>query len=241
MKSDDLDDPRRGFLVNALSIGAFSATASAGLLQSLWAMGKIPEKLVPGQSIYDIKGTVLVDGKPATIKTKIGPNSHIKTGRKSHLIFAVEKDAFILRSNSDLKLGSTGLVIQGMRMLSGKLLSVFGKRAKPFKVQTTTATIGIRGTGVYLEADPEETYICTCYGKTTLSSNNDPNVSEDIVARHHDAPRYITNANSGKIIRPAPFINHTDAELALIEELVGRTTPFSFAGGGYDAPRKKTY
>lgn len=241
MQSDDIDDPRRDFLVRALTMGLYSGAVSSSLIQSLWAMGKIPEKLVPGQSIYDLKGSVSVDGQPATIKTQIKADSVVKTGRRSHVIFAVGTDAFILRSDSQLQLGGEGFAIQGLRILSGKLLSVFGKRVKPFQVQTSTATIGIRGTGVYLESDPDETYICTCYGRTMLTSNNDPNASEEIVSKHHDAPRYITSANSGKIIRPAPFINHTDAELALIEELVGRTTPFSFAGGGYDAPRKKTY
>ena len=43
------------------------------------------------------------------------------------------------------------------------------------------------------------------------------------------------------MIVPAPFINHTDAELALIEELVGRTTPFAFSSGSYEVPRRRNY
>jgi hypothetical protein len=43
----------------------------------------------------------------------------------------------------------------------------------------------------------------------------------------------------GKNIRPAPFINHTDQELMLIEALVGRTPPFVFAGDEYSAPRRE--
>ena len=53
---------------------------------------------------------------------------------------------------------------------------------------------------------------------------------------------YVLPAASGnKLIQPGPFINHTDSELALIEELVGRTTPFAYSGGAYEVPRKRNY
>ena len=35
------------------------------------------------------------------------------------------------------------------------------------------------------------------------------------------------DASQGDIIQPAPMKNHNDAELQLIEAIVGRTTPFS--------------
>ena len=43
---------------------------------------------------------------------------------------------------------------------------------------------------------------------------------------------------SGRAIRPAPFINHTDQELMLIETLVGRTPPFVFPKSDYTGPRR---
>ena len=235
------EDPRREFLINALGLGLFAGGATSGLIQSASAMGDIPAKLPPGQSIYKLKGMVTVDGFQATIKTQVGANSLIKTGRSSRVIFVVGGDAFILRSNSELQLGGEGLLIQGMRMLSGKLLSVFGKRAVPHKIQTTTATIGIRGTGIYVESDEEKSYVCTCYGHTLIASAENPDIQQEVVSKHHDDPLYIYRASSGKVIQPAPFIDHTDVELALIEELVGRTTPFAFTSGAYDAPRKRTY
>ena len=45
-------------------------------------------------------------------------------------------------------------------MLTGKLLSGFATGRK--RMVTTTAAIGIPGTGLYVEADPENAYICTC-------------------------------------------------------------------------------
>ena len=234
-------DPRREFLIRALGMGLFSGAASSGLIQSAFALGDIQVKLPPGRSIYKLKGSVTVDGVKADLKTQINANSLVKTGRSSRIIFVVGSDAFILRSNSELQLGGDGFLIQGMRMLTGKLLSVFGKRAVPHKIQTVTATIGIRGTGIYVEADEDKSYVCTCYGHTLVASADDPDTQQEVVSKHHDKPLYIMRAGAGEIIQPAPFIDHTDVELALIEELVGRATPFAFSGGGYDAPRKRIY
>jgi len=39
----------------------------------------------------------------------------------------------------------------------------------------------IRGTGVYTETDPEQTYFCTCYGVAEVAANNDPSSKETVV------------------------------------------------------------
>ena len=231
-----IDDPRRDFLVKALSLGLFVAPNLAGLFQESHALGDISKKLPAGRSIYKLKGDVTVDGKAAGIDTQIGPNSFIKTGNNSRLIFVVASDAFVLRSNSELEMGSSdGLIIEGMRILSGKILSVFGQREKPHSITTSTATIGIRGTGIYIESSPEKSYVCTCYGHARIVASADPEVSTDVVTKRHDKPFYIlASPEENKLILPAPVINHTDTELALIESLVGRTTPYKV--GGYKIP-----
>ena len=62
-------------------------------------------------------------------------------------------------------------------------------------------------------------------------------VEETVVSEHHDAPRYAVRGESeGKRFRQAPFKNHTDMELALIEGLVGRTPPFAFTLDQFDSP-----
>jgi len=239
----EFDDPRREFLITALSLGLFGGANLASLFQAGHARGDIPEELPAGRSIYRLRGEVSVDGKPADINTPIGPDSLVTTGRKSLVIFVVRDDAFILRSESELKMQSNdGLIIEGMRILSGKILAVFGRREKPRTFTTTTATIGIRGTGLYLESEADRSYVCTCYGSVRISANANPSISRDIVSEHHDSPVYVLpSASQDRLIVPAPFINHTDSELALIEALVGRTTPFAYAGGGYEVPRKRGY
>jgi len=235
---EEIDDPRRELLIQALSAGMFAG--AAGIIQPVYAMGKIPKELVPGKSIYDMRGNVNVNGTPANLDTQIQATDTITTGRSSHVVFAVGKDAFVLRSNSQLKLSGSGLLVNTLRLVTGKLLSVFGK--SKHRMHTPNATIGIRGTGIYVEADPEQSYVCTCYGVVDLLADKDEASKETITSEHHDAPRYILSGESaGKNIRSAPMINHTDLELQIIEELVGRTLPYSIAGGGYSSPRKEDY
>ena len=238
MAANEIDDPRRGMLLGMLASGLYIATkpVHAELL------GRAP-RLEAGRSIFAMRGKVTVNGQTATLDTPITARDKVETGAKSHIIFVVGKDAFILRSSGSLQLEPDPAPVQTtatetakdkvkdttvgvMRLVTGKLLSVFGKRKH--KLTTAVATIGIRGTGVYVESDPDESYICTCYGTTDLSANSKPSNIETIVSTHHNAPRYISADGA---IQAAPFKNHDDEELLLIETLVGRSTPFAVPGG----------
>ena len=201
---------------------------ASGMALPAWSMGKIPGELPPGRSIFELNGSVSVNSKPAKMDTLISTNSIIETGENSSIIFAVGRDAFILRSNSKLEIKG-GTIISGLRLITGKLLSVFGERQpqESLGIKTVVATIGVRGTGVYVESEPDRIYVCTCYGVTEIASTTDPESTETIKTKHHDTPRYIlAKASVGQKIKKAPVINHTDDELELVEALVGRVTPF---------------
>lgn len=233
-RSDDAHDPRRAFLLKALAAGLLAAGGLPGARAQVF--GRRPQPLPAGRSVYEATGTVTVDGQAATAATRIGAGARIETGAGAQLVFVVGSDAFILRQNSRLELAGQGFLVGVMRLATGALLSVFGRGAK--RLVTPTSTIGIRGTGLYVESDPERSYVCTCYGETQISAADDPGVTERIVARHHDAPRYVLKPGAGRRIQPAPFINHTDIELALIEALVGRTTPFPLYDEDYGGARR---
>jgi hypothetical protein len=234
----DKDDPRRRQLLQALAAGVLGLALPSQRTAYADILGKVPGELPPGRSIYDLVGEVKVNGTKATLETKIGPSDTVETGANSLIIFVVGKDSFIMRSNSKMVLKGERGVMESMLLLSGKLLSVFGK--SKHQLRTPTAIVGIRGTGVYAEVDPQETYFCTCYGVVEVTSANDPSSRETISATHHDKPIYIAaGQQAGKSIRSAPFKNHTDSELMLIETIVGRTPPFSFAADEYIAPRRE--
>ena len=173
-----------------------------------------------------------------TLDTRIPYDAQLETGDDGFLIFAVGQDAFVMRANSSLKLEGSNSVVDVLRLISGRLLSVFGKTEH--RVETLVATIGIRGTGLYVESDPEKSYICTCYGTTEFGPTDDPGDRKIIEATHHDAPKYVlAKAEGSKRIVSAPFINHTDSELALLEALVGRETPFVFSDDQYESPQRE--
>ncbi len=75
------------------------------------------------------------------------------------------------------------------------------------------------------------------YGATRLEAVDDPASRESVMLEYHDAPRYILgDGTRGKRIEHAPVINHTDMELILIEELVGRIPPFAAPGADFRRP-----
>jgi hypothetical protein len=194
-----------------------------------------PPKLPSTQSVFRVQGKVWVNGERADATTRIGVNDTVKTGKDSEIVFVVGDHAMLLRGGSHLviqaKEGSdpASLLIGGLRLFAGKLLSV--SRNKGLRIETPTATIGIRGTGVYLEAGPEKTYFCNCYGEVDVVANGDASSKETIVSAHHDKPLYIYGQGQpGQCIHAANRLakpNHTDEELLLTEALVGRTPPFA--------------
>lgn len=222
---------RRQFLKQAAAAGLLSAGTLAAWTQSAHAMGKIPKQLHPPKSIYELKGKVLVNGQRANEKTIITASSTVETGSGSFVVFVIGSDAHILRENSKVNFSGTDLLEEGLRLVTGKLMSVFGHRNSPrnqLKMRTTTATIGIRGTGVYAESYEDRSYVCTCYGSTRIAATDNPETFEDVTTTHHDAPRFIlANPEGGKLILPAPMFNHTDEELMIAEAIVGRKPPFS--------------
>ena len=236
-----IDDPRRRELIRALALGLFSnGLPGCALSQSVF--GAKPAKLPEGQSIYRLSGDVKINDKPANLQTRIGPSDTIQTGKDGEIVYVVGENSFILRGDSRVTLESGGpqsMLLNGFRLATGALLSVFPRR-RSLKLATQTATIGIRGTGVYLEAKPKQTYFCTCYGVADVSATNDPGSKDTVTATHHDKPLYIlADEQPGRNIRRAPFVNHTDQELMLIETLAGRTPPFVFPKDDYTGPRRE--
>jgi hypothetical protein len=223
-----------------LTAGALTMTP-LGIVQSAW-WGSTPDKLPDNKSIFSMEGDVRVNGSKADLATRIGAGDVVSTRKNSEVVFAVGSDSFIMRSNSEMEIEGGGFFVDTLRLLTGSLLSVFGERDanQALNVNTTTATIGIRGTGIYMEAEPNLTYLCACYGTVAMTSALDSNDTEIVTATHHDAPKYLSNkAIRGTHVRPAPFKNHTDAELKLLEAIVGREVPFGIESELYRGERRE--
>ncbi|MEM7564914.1 MAG: hypothetical protein AAF353_17980 [Pseudomonadota bacterium] len=229
------DARRRDYLRQLLYTGALGALP-CHLAYAGW-FSSSSKKLADDRSIHSLEGDVRVNEKPANLETRIYAGDTISTGDSGEIKFAVGGDSFLLRSRSEMEIAGDNFFVQSLKMITGRLLSVFATREQAYGVEiaTSTATIGIRGTGVYLESEPDQTYACTCYGKVTLGSNQDPNDIEKIKSKNHDEPRYITRDSSkGSRIRKAPVINHSNKELELLEAIVGRKVPPGFGKQSYE-------
>lgn len=213
---------RREWLARALQGGASLPL----LLRSALAADK-------GSGLLKAAGDVQVNGSAAKAGAAVRPGDSVVTAPGSTAVIVVGRDAFLLRGGSELLTAGSNAAIASLRLVTGKLLSVFGHG--PRLITTPTATIGIRGTGIYIEAETERTYVCTCYGVVDLQASDMPEAKETVRTTHHDAPRYIYAHGEMpiKMIEPAPVVNHTDAELIMLEALVGRRPPFEDYGGSH--------
>jgi hypothetical protein len=181
-----------------------------------------------------VRGDARINGQPAQRGMAVKPGDVITTGRGAELVVVVGRDAFLVRAQSRIELtgDATRLLVASLRVVTGALLSVFepGRQAS---IRTATATIGIRGTGIYVELDGSRTYVCTCYGEAELAPVDDPGLAETVRTEHHDEPRYIYPRGMPRMIEKAPVVNHTDEELIMLESLVGRTVPFALLYSAY--------
>ncbi len=176
--------------------------------------------------LHETGGEVTVNGRLASRANEIRTLDVIRTGSSGRVTLVMGKDAFLIRANSEVEiLGKPrALVLSGLRMLTGALLGVFGRGGER-QLLTATATAGIRGTGIYIEASPERTYFCTCYG--TVEIEDQHRTEKSLVTSGYHAPNIVyAEMTEGRMMQPAPFINHTDDELVMLEKLVGRVPPF---------------
>lgn len=201
-------------------------SARRRFLQGAAALLFVREALAAGtveKGVYRVSGEARINGVPARLGMEVRPGDAVVTAAGSEIIFVINRDAFLLRANSRLDVGSAAANV--FRIVTGALLSVYQPGVRK-TLQAQTATIGIRGTGVYVESAADKTYVCTCYGEAELVPLADPGAAETVRTRHHEQPRYILAKGAKRMMMKAPVVNHTDAELRMIESLVGRTPPF---------------
>ncbi|MCB2101370.1 MAG: hypothetical protein KDE22_10900 [Rhodobacterales bacterium] len=216
--------------VNRTRRGVVKA-AAAGLLSLPLAARGLRAQSADG--VKSVQGRVLIDGRLATPGMAVTADSQVETGPGAQAVFTIGDSGFLVRGRTLVILRGEApkddrpsAVVRALTIISGALLSVHGKGAK--SIDTPVATIGIRGTGLYVEARPNETYACTCYGTVDLAARADPGVRETVVTKYHDAPRLIRP----DAILKARVMNHSDRELVLLESLFGRMPPFG-QGGRY--------
>ena len=200
-----------------------SAALAAGALLPLPAAAR-------NGVVQELSGEVFLNGFPMVRNHEIRSGQTVTTGRDGHIWFTMAGDAYFLRPGSELRLQSSDppdTVIDLLRLVIGALGATFGRGARR-EVIARTATIGIRGTGIYVETTREETYACTCFGSTELRSVVTGQMMESlpISTERHVARIIRRDAPMSMSMVQAPFERHTNEEIGRLERLVGRPYPF---------------
>jgi hypothetical protein len=213
-----------------------AALSVVSMIQDTLANGDVPVM----RGIQSIQGSVTVNGVMAKVGTmvKVGDRISTSVNKGSGAVVVIGNDAYMLRedttiifqaSKKNMMVGAAE-VLESLLISSGKVLSVFGKRppSQPVTLRARSATIGIRGTGCYLEVQESRTYFCLCYGEASIDAAGMS--TQNICTTHHEQPLWLNENNGIMRTEKADFGNHVDAELILLEKLTGREPPFVALG-----------
>lgn len=198
------------------AMAAMGAAGASGYLSEVLAAGDLP----PG--LHRVDGTATVNGKAAKSGSAVTLGDRVATGPGSTAVVVLKGDAFLMRAQTTIEVRGSSGVLSDMLVAGGRVLSVFAK--KPVSIKAASATIGIRGTGAYLEVLPEEVYFCLCYGEAVIAGPNMPD--KVVTTTHHEQPLLLREGAAAMRADPGPVRNHTDEELVMLEALVGREPPF---------------
>lgn len=199
----------------------------AGALIGSTALANSRLALAAPGSFRQIKGDVRVGGQAAQDGTMLKPGDTISTGPGAGASFVIGDDAFELREDALVELVVSKDATACRIERGGVLFSV----ARDRLFRTTAGTFDIGSGAGYFEVKESETYFCLCYGDGVLVPASAKGMRNAFLSDHHDRPVVV---RAGKNVRDpmvtAQLRGHTDAEIAALETLVGRTPPFSGKG-----------
>jgi hypothetical protein len=215
----------------AAALGLLGPAGISSLIQDALAKGDVPTI----NGVNTLTGSITINGQAAKVGTLVKLGDKVVTGndRGTIAVIVIGKDAYLLRESTSVifeENRSSPGALERILIESGKILSVFAKRPpdRSVRLRAQSATIGIRGTGCYIEAYPTRTYFCLCYGEATVDAPN--MATRNVKAQHHDEPMWLDESNGNMKIETTKFGSHTDDELILLEKLVGRVPPFVALG-----------
>ena len=220
---------RRTTLIQLAALGLLGPAGISGYIQEALAKGDAP--VLSG--IHSLTGSAAINGKDAKVGSAVNPGDRVSTGKDSLAVVVVGKDAYLLRDGTNVAFEQSQSkpgVLESVLISTGKVLSVFAKRSENgVRVRAANATIGIRGTGCYIEVQDTRTYFCLCYGEAAIDGAGMAQ-SKIIKTTHHESPVWLDDRGGVMKVESAGFVNHNDSELIMLEKLCGREPPFVALG-----------
>lgn len=184
-------------------------------------------------NVVELQGDALINGQVLRPQQTVQTGDALETGPGSRLVFVIGNSSFLVRQNTRMTVerGSTLNAVSLLRMITGAVASVWGK-GNGRLILTPTLTAGIRGTGVYTEVFPEQSYrsyFCNCYGTVDMTAGAG---ADSVVSRssYHQAFWGEVQPREGRFLTPAKAINHTDEELEFLARLVNQSTAWQTMG-----------
>jgi hypothetical protein len=197
----------------------------------------VPGTRAAGGNVVRLRGDVLVNGGRLYPDGWIQTGDTVETGPASAVVFTIGDTALWMRPLTRMTVhrGYSINAVSGLRMVTGAVLAVFGKlpggRGVSRHLTTPTITVGVRGTGIYMEHERNDnTYFCNCYGEVDVSLNNAPGVRERLEAQYHASRTFFTEPRRGMISELTPPKNHEDQELEFLASLIGQQTAWQITG-----------
>ena len=91
-----------------------------------------------------------------------------------------------------------------------------------FRITTSNAVAGVRGTCFFVKVeDDDNTFICCCNGTLHLEGTGGAFTAEP-AGSHHEELR-VTRSQRGISVAAAPLLYHTDADVEAIAARIGET------------------
>lgn len=160
----------------------FTSVLCLLFLMGLWQCSVTQDKKIEGK-IVRIFGKVLVNGQYAKIGQIVKKGDFVKTANDEKSFADIKfADYHIRLKKGEMKIQSSGKY-PIFNLFDGKLYSAVKKLAKKnsFRVETSTAVLGVRGTKFFTQAYPSKTYVCVCEGIVYGYRKDDPQIQKDIL------------------------------------------------------------
>lgn len=181
-------------------------------------------------SIIYVDGEVTMNGSPATVGDDVQPGATIKTGSDGLCEVVFNRKNIIHITSSTILTFDREVLSRGATLRGGAIAMVLrnlGPFARNpgelrFRIQTSTAVAGVRGTCFFVKVeDDNDTYICCCNGSLHIAGPSGE-FTKNIAGSHHREVR-VTRSDAGLSVSAAPLLYHTDADVEAIAAKIGET------------------
>jgi len=128
-----------------------------------------------------LSGEFFINGNLTSKSFENLENNTIET-KKSKTIIKVQDDFYLIRPNTELQFKKNRL----KNIIKGSVHAVFKKNKDELQIKMPQGTIGIRGTSIFIDTEPEKdrSYFCNCYGVTDLYGK-DGKLVKSITSKGH--------------------------------------------------------